>query len=113
MPYFFKAQRRLTSTYIDQLSHLDQWGEEYTFKALGSILMDLGNGYDTGSERKFTVVGDKHKNQNKQALAIGAYFGHSGCTHEYDCCGCESIHAYVRMVKPGHFAVTLSSSYNY
>lgn len=113
MAFKFTASVRLTHTYIDQFDHLDQWGEDFDFKGLGARVLETGNGYDEGSTRRYRVIGSKTKSQDDQVSALSSFFGHSGCTHEYDCCGCESVHASVRKVRPGIFSVLTQSYFNY
>ena len=113
MPRTFTAEVRLTHTYIDQYSHLDQWGEPYTFTEYTPKRVSEGNGYDDRGKVKFLVKGNSHLDSDPQMKALRSYYGYSGCTHEYDCCGCASVSASVSKVRPGLFSVLLHETRNY
>ena len=107
------ADVRLTHSYIDQYSHLDQWETGFKFKVLGGVQVEEGNGYDYLGAVKHRVTGSKSLNQDKQVRALRDYFSHHGCSHERDCCGCVSTRTKVTKVKPGIFSVLISQSRNY
>jgi len=88
-------------------------GNYYRFKALASRVWTQGNGYDEGQSASFRVIGSKRLSQADQRRALLASIAGSRCTHDYDCCGCASIYAAIRIVKRGIFAVQTRTSYNY
>lgn len=45
--------------------------------------------------------------------AIGDSLSRHGCHHDYDCCGCASIHARAKHVAGVVYAVTISTSRNF
>lgn len=104
---------RLTHKYISQYDHLDEWGDPMRFKILGRKFVEEGNGYDYLGAYRMRVIGSKKLDQDLQAQAIAQNMGYSGCTHEYDCCGCHSVSARVKKVRRGVFSVLISTSRNY
>jgi len=88
-------------------------GNYYRFKALASRVWTQGNGYDEGQSASFRVIGSKRLSQADQRRALLASIAGSRCTHDYDCCGCASTYAAIRIVKRGIFAVQTRTSYNY
>lgn len=113
MAHKFTAQERLTHTYVDSCSHLDQWGDDFTFTEYPSQPVSNGNGYDDRGSIRFLVKGDEEIDQQRQQRVLRDHYSYGGCTHEYDCCGCASVSAYVTPVKPGLFSVLLNESRNY
>ena len=110
----FAASPRLTHGYRDGWDHLDTWGEELRFKLLGAGRVTRAPvGYDDGGTVLYHVVGSKRADSQTQIRALYSTFGGSQCRHEHDCCGCASISARVRQVRPGLFTVHCRTSYNY
>lgn len=88
-------------------------GRYYRFKALAGRVFETGNGYDEGQSASFRVIGSKRLSQADQRAALRSSIAGSRCTHDYDCCGCASTYAAIRIVKRGIFAVQTRTSYNY
>lgn len=104
---------RLTHRYRDAWSHLDAWGEPMKFKALAHRTIREPLDFDDGGVIGFTVIGDKRRDQLQQAEALREHFSGSRCRHEYDCCGCASHYASVRITGRGRFFVRVSTTFNY
>lgn len=114
MAHTFKANERLTNHYNDDYAHLDQWSDRrFTFKILGGRQTENGNGFDYDGSMLYRVIGDKRLNQKAQERALYDSLSHHGCSHEYDCCECQSTTASIRRVGRGIFSVLLSYSRNY
>ena len=111
--FTFNSSVRTTFKYIDAHRHLDEWAETYTFKALAHRRTEEPTGSDSGGSVVIRVVGDKGRDQARQAQALESCFGGSSCTHEHDCCGCPTSYADVTRVKRGIFSVHVTTTYNY
>ena len=113
MAQLVTLEHRVTHTYVDKYAHLDQWGESFTFKALEPKLIATGDGYDHGPVHVQRFIGSKSADQKSQIKALYDNLSYSGCSHEYDCCGCASVHASIRKVRRGVFTALLRTSFNY
>lgn len=113
MPRTIHAQLRLTHRYVGTYSHLDNWGDAFTFKELRGRVTEAPLGYDDGGVYMMRVIGNKRGDQQEQRQALRDYYTREGCSHDYDCCGCASTHAQVRKTKAGIFSVRVRTSYNY
>ena len=113
MAQVIKLEERLTSRYVDSYRHMDQWGREFTFKVLPAKMVEERFGYDEGNITHMRVIGSKTIDQNAQIRVLHQNMGYSGCSHEYDCCGCASVHTDIKKVKRGIFSVLLTVSKNY
>jgi len=113
MAFTMHVSQRLTNRYVGTYKHLDQWGPNIPVKVLGGVTIKQGNDYDEGQTMRVRVIGPKNVDQKMLAGAIRETMGSHGCAHEYDCCGCSSVHARVTKVKRGIFSVLLTESFNY
>jgi len=111
--FTFNSSVRTTFKYIDGYRHLDAWAETYTFKALAHKRTAEATGCDSGGAVVVRVIGDKRRDQARQAKALASYFSGSSCTHEHDCCGCPTSYVDVTRVKRGIFSVHVTTTYNY
>jgi hypothetical protein len=83
---------------------MDEWRKIGTLEAVaGGALTDEPtpeDGYDDGSRGTTFAHIVKVKRDNKRVTdkdvrqALRDTFTYSYCTHEHDCCGCRSYHAY-------------------
>lgn len=105
---------RLTHRYVDAYRHLDE--EQYIgeVKQLGITRRVPPAGcYDDGGKYLFRVVAPSTLKSKDLSHALRSALSHSGCTHEYDCCGCASSHASVKRLTKREYSVRISISYNY
>lgn len=100
MPIIAHLAPRLSHKYVDNFSHLDNWGDALRFKFLAPRLIEEGNGYDEGATVRQRIIGSKHADQALQMQTLLDNLRRSGCAHEYDCCGCPITRATIRPVRP-------------
>lgn len=95
---------RITRRYRSAWSSMDEWRKIGTLEAVArGALTDKTSPedwYDDGSRGPTFAHIVKVKRDNKRVTdkdvrqALRDTFTYSHCTHEYDCCGCRSYHAY-------------------
>ena len=80
---------RLTHKYVDEYKHLDQ------FALIGDYLITSTERKDVGDmgefEEDIRVIVYSDKGDEEITKALSNEFGHWGCSHEYDCCGCRLV----------------------
>ncbi len=106
-------KKRLTHKYNDSAAHLDRWQHVGWVKLLAPRRVEEGNGMDfTGvwASRVVAPVSLKHHDLRR---AINDVLSYSGCSHDYDCCGCASASATVKRVSKREYTVSVSTYRNY
>lgn len=108
---------RVTHQYVDAYRHLDREDFVGTVKALAPRVVrgpDEIDFSDAGSTRMRVIVpATCNASPHVIRQALHDTLSHSGCSHEYDCCGCRSTHASVHRVARREYSVTMSHSRNY
>lgn len=106
--------QRLTNRYVDSYRHLDR------SKFLGTVKLtpprkvreprEQDAYYDEGT---YLLHARAPAGSPDLTGALRSTLTHSGCHHEYDCCGCRSVRANVRKVSARDYVVTYDVSFNY
>jgi hypothetical protein len=107
------AYARTSHRYIDEFKHLD--GEKFvaTVRLTAPKVTSEGNGYDDrGSYVQYLRV-PRNVDKKELARALRDTMGYSGCTHEYDCCGCTSHYVWVESIGPRTMRVKTNVARNY
>ena len=86
---------RRTHKYVGEYAHLDEWKTLSSYPKLSEFVRetDEGNGMDDGGVylRWARLPGQlSRKQRDEMVRAIEDSYTYSGCSHEYDCCGCSS-----------------------
>jgi hypothetical protein len=107
------AYARTSNRYIDEYKHLD--GERFvaTVRLTPRKQVEEGNGYDSGGTYVQYLRVPLGVDTGSLRQALRDTMGYSGCTHEYDCCGCASRYVSTKMLTPRKMRVTTHVSYNY
>ena len=107
------AYARTSHRYIDEYKHLD--GERFvaTVHLTPRKQTAEGNGYDEGGRYVQYLRVPRGVDSSSLRQALRDTMGYSGCTHEYDCCGCASTYVSTAMVAPRKIRVTTRVSFNY
>jgi hypothetical protein len=113
MPHTINIYQRLTHRYVDAYRHLDEEVLIGQVKQLGLTRSVAPAGYDDGGTYLFRVVAPPDMKHADLSRAISSTLSHSGCSHEYDCCGCASQSARVKRLTKREYAVRLRVSFNY
>ena len=107
------AYARISHRYIDEYKHLD--GERFvaTVRLTPRKQTREGNGYDDkGTYVQYLRV-PRNVAKKDLAQALRDTMGYSGCTHEYDCCGCSSYYVSVKSTGSRTMQVVTNVSRNY
>lgn len=81
---------RLTHKYVDSCKEMDDYEEIGDWYLTSSEYSENIDGYnDRTAEHRVIVYSDRTDEEIIKAL--NNEFGHWGCSHEYDCCGCQLI----------------------
>lgn len=87
--------KRLTFSYVGDYSHLDEWEQIGSYEELGRDQLEVDHPGDITEPFRMAhhilVTSDADRETVRQALHD--VFNHSGCAHDYDCCGCRSYQA--------------------
>jgi len=104
---------RTSFHYRDAYRDLDS--EEYVgeVKLLGGRVTREPRDFDDGGVRTHRVVAPSPLAGRDLTRAINTHFTHSGCTHDWDCCGCATTYATTKRVSKREYVVSISTSYNY
>lgn len=104
---------RTSFGYRDAYRDLDS--EEYVgeVKLLGGRMVREPRDFDDGGVLRHRVVAPSTLAGRDLTRAINTHFSHSGCRHEWDCCGCASTSATAKRVSKREYVVDISTSYNY
>lgn len=113
MSQLVHVQERLTHRYNDDYAHLDNWRYLGRVKVLGGREVEPDNGYDEAGAYLMHAVAPRGLDPKAVRQALRDSFTRSGCSHEYDCCGCVSSYARVRQITPRTFSVLVRSYRNY
>lgn len=100
----YALELRVTRRYRDAWSTLDEWRTLGTYEPVaGGELADApapedeypaDNGGPTFAHIVKVSRANKRVTDKDVRQALRDTFTYSYCTHEYDCCGCRSYHAY-------------------
>lgn len=103
---------RKTHKYRDGWADNDSWEFAGTLKFTPPKEVHSGNGYDEGATYVRYARLPSGYDWRSVAKSVRDTMSHSGCRHDYDCCGCATT--YARTEKKGRqLKVTLRVSYNY
>ena len=107
------AYARTSHRYIDEYKHLD--GEKFvaTVRLTAPKMVDEGNGYDDRGRYVQYLRVPRNVAKKDLAQALRDTLGYSGCTHDYDCCGCVSRYVSVTQTAARTMRVTTNVSRNY
>ena len=107
------AYARTSHHYIDEFKHLD--GEKFVAKVRLTPPKRTaeGNGYDDGGSWVQYLRVPRNVDKKELATALRHTMGYSGCTHEYDCCGCASYYVSAKSTGSRTMKVTTNVSRNY
>lgn len=116
---FLRETFKFNAAYRD----LDSWIGIGTFKVIAATTVDCNDELEEGEEPDFCepqrttmlVCADTSEPRplTDVCQALEQEFSGSGCTHEYDCCGCRSYHAHAMYLGKNRYEVVVSSSRNY
>lgn len=106
-------EQRLTHRYVDTCSHLDEWRDVGTARLTPARLVREGNGLDDGGTYLRWATIPRGQNPALSAIALEDALTRVGCSHEWDCCGCESIRTRVLHRKGRRFVLATTVGYNY
>lgn len=106
-------EQRLSHRYVDTYSHLDEWRDVGTARLTPAKLVREGNGLDDGGTYLRWATIPRGQNRALSAIALEDALTRVGCSHEWDCCGCESIRTRVLHRKGLRFALVTTVGYNY
>jgi hypothetical protein len=108
-------ERNLTRKYALGWASCDEWQELGEAKLLppNNVRQDEKEGTANWTQRLIVShrVADRHL-QSEILEAINDTFTSSRCTHEYDCCGCISYHAWGQRVGAREYLINFYSSRN-
>lgn len=106
-------RKRNTFKYRDGWSYEDSWSFLGDLKVTPAKQVREGNGYDEGGV--FIRYARIRNSDDFKLLKRGIEdtMSHSGCQHEYDCCGCASYSTRVKRIKPRLVQIRTRVSYNY
>ena len=114
-----ELEERLTHTFNDGWSHLDQWAPVGRAKLLSPRIIPAPNDperYDTGPVYLFTakLAADVDPDKGERALrdTMSNRYG-SRCQHEHDCCGCMFSSVSVKRVTRRTLSVRVATHFNY
>lgn len=87
---------KVTRTYVDTFSHLDQWKKVGEYEVIQSEQWAKVTEDMTEPMQHIYWV-KVHPNlgvtDSEVRIALIDTFSHVGCHHDYDCCGCRSFYA--------------------
>lgn len=112
---------KVTRTYVDTFSHLDEWKEVGKYEVIQSEQWDKVTDDMTEPTRFYywvKVRPDLGVSDSEVMRALTDTFSHIGCHHSHDCCGCRSFYAREPelLSRDGEFEewkVTVDSGRNY
>lgn len=107
------AYARTSHQYIDEYKHLDSERFVAKVRLTPPKRTIESNGYDDGGAWVQYLRVPRNVNKKDLALALRHTMGYSGCTHDYDCCGCASYYVSVQLTSPRKMMVRTSVSFNY
>jgi hypothetical protein len=110
---FIHLYERTSFGYRDAYRDLDSEVYVGEVKMLAGRMVREPRDFDDGGVRRHRVVAPSTLAGRDLTRAINTYFSHSGCRHEWDCCGCASISATAKRVSKREYVVDISTSYNY
>lgn len=108
-------RRRTSHRYSDGWSHLDDWRDIGTVKALPLRTIEVPETYDDGGAAIQTIVLAKRTvgpDMKRLVRAVEEQMSTSRCRHEYDCCGCVIRRARVICRTPRRLTVRVRFSFN-
>lgn len=109
------VNKRLTRKYRDGFSHEDRWEHLGVLKVTPARVVQEGNRYDEGDTYvRFARISNISR-EGFKLLKRGLMdtLNTSGCTHDWDCCGCASYSTRVQRVAPRLVLIRTRVSYNY
>lgn len=107
------AYARTSHRYIDEFKHLDSERFVATVRLTPRKMTAEGDGYDSGGTYVQYLRVPLGVNTKDLERALHDTMGYTGCTHDYDCCGCASSYISTKLVAPRKMMVRTSVSFNY
>ena len=108
---------RTTKKYRDGWSHLDEWAFLGRFELISAYHTHDYDGCDETSETTLAYMVESDIDAGAATEAIEAMETRSGCTHDYDCCGCwhysADVTEIVTLGKYNIFHCVVKGSRNY
>lgn len=90
---------RKSYRYVTEYAYMDDFERIGRFSVLSYRVVDEGNGIDDLGSRIVRVRVDSGSNDDDIRRALSDAFSTTGCSHEYDCCGCQIRNAYEHQIK--------------
>lgn len=112
----YAIESRLSNGYVGTWQHLDNWQAvgTATILATGTICPDADDYCDPLQTIQLVAVEtDEPEQPETIRKALAATNTQSGCSHDWDCCGCRSYWAHADHLTGNLYRVTINSSRNY
>lgn len=90
---------RKSFKYVTEYAYMDVFERIGRFSVLSYRVVDEGNGFDDLGHRVVRVRVDSDSDDESIRDALSDAFSTTGCSHEYDCCGCQIRNAYAHQIK--------------
>jgi len=104
---------RLTHRYVGECKDMDEHQLVVTAKATPERVVRYGGEMEEGATTISNVFLPAGTDTRKAARALTDTLSAHGCACEYDCCGCASYYADVKVLGPRRLLARVRTSYNY